>query len=227
LIGELTRWVVSTAVRQCGEWHRAGHSTRIAVNIAARDATDADLALHLERELERWGVPPALIQLEITETQLLVDARDAQRAIGRLAGAGVSCAIDDFGTGYSSLAQLQQLDVDEIKIDRSFVLGLEDDAANDAIVRSTIGLARNLGLRVTAEGVETRAALERLIALGCDYAQGFHVGKPMPPQACRAALDRAAAESSERSRRFRPAPGAPDLPRSADGNHRPAQGPPR
>jgi EAL domain-containing protein (putative c-di-GMP-specific phosphodiesterase class I) len=202
LIGDLTRWVASAAVRQAGAWHRAGHDTRIAVNVSARDVTDAGFATHLVSELERCGVPPALIQLEITETQLLADAVEAQRAIGRLARAGVSCAIDDFGTGYSSLAQLQRLDVEEIKIDRSFVHRLEDDAANGAIVRSTIGLARNLGLRVTAEGVETRAALEQLVALGCDYAQGFHVGKPMPPGACRSALDDATRSPASTPRRF-------------------------
>jgi EAL domain-containing protein (putative c-di-GMP-specific phosphodiesterase class I) len=148
-------------------------------------------------------VPPGLIQLEITETQLLADAREAQRALARLARLGVRCAIDDFGTGYSSLAQLQRLEVEEIKIDRSFVEGLDEDSANLAIVRSTIGLARNLGLRVTAEGVSTRAVLERVMSLGCDHAQGYHVGKPMAPDACRDALGDLAAPADARLRRFR------------------------
>jgi diguanylate cyclase (GGDEF)-like protein len=203
LIGALTRWVSSEAVRQCSEWLRAGVALRVAVNVSARDVVDAAFAEHLEHELQRWDVPAGMVQLEITETQIVADASEAQRALARLARAGVSCAIDDFGTGYSSLAQLQRLDVDEIKIDRSFVQRLDEDAANVAIVRSTVGLARNLGLSVTAEGVESRAVLEQLRELGCDYAQGYHVGKPMPPAACLDALHGVRAAATPPTRRFR------------------------
>jgi EAL domain-containing protein (putative c-di-GMP-specific phosphodiesterase class I) len=132
----------------------------------------------VEGLLERHAVPPSSLQLEITETELLGDAPAAGQVLDRLARIGVSWAIDDFGTGYSSLAQLQRLPVDEIKIDRSFVAVMDRNPTDDAIVRTTIDLARALGLRVTAEGVETGSTLERLTALGCDYAQGYFVGRP-------------------------------------------------
>jgi EAL domain-containing protein (putative c-di-GMP-specific phosphodiesterase class I) len=202
LIGELTRWVASAAVRQSRRWRDTGFPVRVAVNVTARDLLDARFVSHLEQELERASLPAGALQLEVTETQLLGEAREAQLAVARLRRAGVSCAIDDFGTGFSSLSQLQRLQVDEIKIDQSFVAGLDESASNRAIVQATVGLARNLGLRVTAEGVETRAALERLIELGCDYAQGFYVGKPMPADACRALLADAEGVAAERLRRF-------------------------
>jgi hypothetical protein len=134
----------------------------------------------LERLLVEHGVPGSALQLEITETQLLGDAPDAHAVLDRLARIGVSWAIDDYGTGYSSLSQLQRLPVDEIKIDRSFVLAMDGDGAGEAIVRSTVDLARALDVRVTAEGVETAAALARVAEIGCDYAQGFYVARPEP-----------------------------------------------
>ena len=204
LIGELTRWVVSAAVRQSRRWRDSGFPVRVAVNVSARDLLDARFVSHVEQELERASLPAGALQLEVTETQLLGEARDAQLAVARLSRAGVSCAIDDFGTGYSSLSQLQRLRVDEIKIDRSFVDDLDEGAADRAIVQATVGLARSLGLSVTAEGVETRAALERLAELGCDYAQGFYVGKPMPADACRARLADAGAAAAKRLRHFTP-----------------------
>jgi EAL domain-containing protein (putative c-di-GMP-specific phosphodiesterase class I) len=200
LIGALTRWVVSAAIRQCSAWHAAGITTRVAVNVSARDVVDPELAGYIERELRESDLPPGLLQLEVTETELIGEPREAGMTLRRLARIGVLCAIDDFGTGYSSLAQLQSLPFDEIKIDRSFVARLERSAADAVIVQSTIGLARNLGLRVTAEGVETRETLERLLELGCDYAQGYHVGKPMPAHACQAVL---AEISPGAARRFR------------------------
>jgi diguanylate cyclase (GGDEF)-like protein len=189
LIGSLTRWVLDEAVRQCAEWRALGTDVRVAVNLSARDVLDPRLPGEVERLLAQHGLPGSALQLEITETQVLGDAADPREALERLAALGVTCAIDDFGTGYSSLAQLQRLPVDEIKIDRSFVSQMDASASDAAIVRSTIDLARSLGLRVTAEGVETPAALARLAALGCDYAQGYHVARPMSARDCIREID--------------------------------------
>jgi EAL domain-containing protein (putative c-di-GMP-specific phosphodiesterase class I) len=120
----------------------------------------------------------------------VADVVHARQMLERLAERGVSWAIDDFGTGYSSLAQLQRLPVNELKIDRSFVMAMPHSASDDTIVRSTIDLARNLGLCVTAEGVESEAVLLRLAALGCDFAQGYHLGRPVPGADCGRTLAR-------------------------------------
>jgi EAL domain-containing protein (putative c-di-GMP-specific phosphodiesterase class I)/GGDEF domain-containing protein len=178
LIREVTRWVLDAAVCQLAAWLADARSMRLAVNVSARDVADLAFPAYVEGLLEQHGVPPSSLQLEITETELLGDAPAAAEVLDRLARIGVSWAIDDFGTGYSSLAQLQRLPVDEIKIDRSFVAVMDRNPTDDAIVRSTIDLARALGLRVTAEGVETGSTLDRLTALGCDYAQGYFVGRP-------------------------------------------------
>jgi EAL domain-containing protein (putative c-di-GMP-specific phosphodiesterase class I)/GGDEF domain-containing protein len=178
LIRDLTRWVLDAAVHQLADWHAGGQAMRLAVNVSARDVADPGFPSYVEELLGRHDVPPSSLQLEITETELLGDASAAGQVLDRLARIGVSWAIDDFGTGYSSLAQIQRLPVDEIKIDRSFVAVMDRNPTDDAIVRTTIELARALGLRVTAEGVETGATLERLTALGCDYAQGYFVGRP-------------------------------------------------
>jgi EAL domain-containing protein (putative c-di-GMP-specific phosphodiesterase class I)/GGDEF domain-containing protein len=178
LIRGLTRWVLDAGVRQLAEWQADGRPMRLAVNVSARDLGDLAFPVYVEDLLELHVVPPSSLQLEITETELLGDTSTAAQVLERLARIGVSWAIDDFGTGYSSLAQIQRLPVDEIKIDRSFVAVMDRNPTDDAIVRTTIDLARALGLRVTAEGVETGATLERLTALGCDYAQGYFVGHP-------------------------------------------------
>jgi EAL domain-containing protein (putative c-di-GMP-specific phosphodiesterase class I)/GGDEF domain-containing protein len=183
LIRGLTRWVLGEAIRQSARWRAEGRDTRIGVNVSARDVTDPTLPGEVERLLAEHGVPGSALQLEITETELVGDVPVAHEVLDRLAGIGVSWAIDDFGTGYSSLAQLHRLPVDEIKIDRSFVLVMDHSDAGEVIVRSTIDLARGLGVRVTAEGVETASALARLTQLGCDYAQGFYVARPEPATA--------------------------------------------
>jgi EAL domain-containing protein (putative c-di-GMP-specific phosphodiesterase class I)/GGDEF domain-containing protein len=185
LIRSVTHWVLGEAIRQSADWRATGHSPRMGVNLSARDVTDPALPALVERLLVEHGVPGSALQLEITETQLLGDAPDAHAVLDRLARIGVSWAIDDYGTGYSSLSQLQRLPVDEIKIDRSFVVAMDGDDAGEAIVRSTVDLARALDVRVTAEGVETAAALARVAEIGCDYAQGFYVARPEPAAARR------------------------------------------
>ena len=126
--------------------------------------------------------------MEITETSVVSEIDSASRVLDELHTMGVGVAIDDFGTGYSSLVQLQRLHVDEIKIDKSFVLSMDTSRDDEAIVRSTIELGRSLGLRVTAEGVQSAGISERLSALGCDYGQGFYFGHPLPADACDQAL---------------------------------------
>ncbi len=184
LIKPLTQWVLDHALAQSVAWRRDGLDLRVAVNLSTRSLLDPALPATVEALLAKWGLPASALQLEVTETKIVADFGRARDVLHRLRALGVRVAIDDFGTGYSSLAQLQQLPADEIKIDKSFVLDMDANDNNAAIVRSTIGLGRNLGLVVTAEGVETGETLDRLIALGCDYAQGFHLGRPAPADAC-------------------------------------------
>jgi EAL domain-containing protein (putative c-di-GMP-specific phosphodiesterase class I)/GGDEF domain-containing protein len=190
LIDALTRRVLELALRQCAEWRAGGLDAQVAVNLSARCLLDRELPRFIDDQLLRFDVPPDCLQLEITESELVADVVHARQMLERLAERGVGWAIDDFGTGYSSLAQLQRLPVDELKIDRSFVQAMPDSASDDTIVRSTIELGRNLGLSVTAEGVESEAVLLRLAALGCDFAQGYHLGRPTSGEDCGRALAR-------------------------------------
>jgi diguanylate cyclase (GGDEF)-like protein len=180
LMRPLTSAVLDMALAKCRGLTDAGFDLPVAVNLSARNLSDLHLPEEVSRLLDRWGVPARLLELEITETSIMVDATRALEVLTRLHGLGVMLSIDDFGTGYSSLAFLRSLPIGEIKIDRSFVLNMLH-AENDAvIVRSTIDLGRNLGLRVVAEGVETEAVWGQLATLGCDLAQGYFIGAPMP-----------------------------------------------
>ncbi|MGH2949014.1 MAG: putative bifunctional diguanylate cyclase/phosphodiesterase [Solirubrobacteraceae bacterium] len=183
LIGPLTTHVLEAALRQVREWSEQGMELTVAVNLSARSFLDAQLASEIPRLLERCGVDAELLELEITESMLMLDPARAKATLDRLDGIGLSLSVDDFGTGYSSLASLKRLPVHGIKIDKSFVIDMPHDPSDGAIVRSTIELAHNLGLRVVAEGVESHEAWERLAELGCDLAQGFHVSRPLPPDA--------------------------------------------
>jgi diguanylate cyclase (GGDEF)-like protein len=180
LITPLTSYVLDAALRQVREWKDEGQELTVAVNLSARSFLDAQLAVEIPRLLEKWGVDARLLELEITESMLMLDPGRAQATLERLSRIGLTLSVDDFGTGYSSLANLKRLPVDCIKIDKSFVMDMAVDASDAAIVRSTIDLAHNLGLRVVAEGVESRQAWDRLIELGCDFAQGYHVSRPLP-----------------------------------------------
>jgi len=184
LIKPLTTWVLDAALGQCRAWRDDGLELRVAVNVSTRSLLDRQLPGQVEAMLERWGLPAAALQLEITESRIVADFGRARDVLHQLRDRGVGVAIDDFGTGYSSLAQLQQLPADEIKIDKSFVLNMETNANDAAIVRSTVGLGRNLDLDITAEGVETPETCDRLMELGCDYAQGYFFGRPVPAEVC-------------------------------------------
>jgi diguanylate cyclase (GGDEF)-like protein len=205
LIGPLTSHVLEQALRQVRRWSEQGEELSVAVNLSARSFLDAQLAVEIPRLLEATGVDARLLELEITESMLMLDPARAKLTLDRLSAIGLSLSVDDFGTGYSSLANLKRLPVDGIKIDKSFVIDMPHDASDAAIVRSTIDLAHNLGLRVVAEGVESHEAWRRLEDLGCDLAQGFHVSRPIPAEAMTRLLAerRAAAEAEPEPYPFR------------------------
>lgn len=179
-ITRITRWVVGEAVRQCGEWRRSGLDIRISINASTRDLqVRENLPALLQAALTEHDVPGNLVCVEITEGALMDDPVGARKILRELHEMGVSLSIDDYGTGYSSLAYLKELTVNELKIDRSFVVGMQADPQSLAIVRSTIELGHNLGLKVVAEGVETDEAIEMLRHAGCDAVQGYGISRPV------------------------------------------------
>jgi diguanylate cyclase (GGDEF)-like protein len=179
----LTRWVLREAARQCGEWLRSGLRLQVSVNISARDLMNRDLPNEVATLLAEYSVPPTLLCLEITESGFMEDPVNAQKVLDRLAELGVRLSIDDYGTGYSSLSYIMRLPVQELKIDQSFIARMASDEEISMIVRSTIDLGHNLGLKVVAEGVEDRSAWNLLRSLGCDDAQGYFMSRPLPPAA--------------------------------------------
>jgi diguanylate cyclase (GGDEF)-like protein len=180
LIGPLTHWVLRTALDQMVALHRQGHLLTMAVNLSARSLHDVQLPASVLALLAETGASPEYLTLEITESAVMSNPSDGLAILGELDRMGVTLAIDDFGTGYSSLAYLKRLPVDELKIDKSFVSDMEENENDAVIVRSTIDLAHNLGLKVTAEGVEDKETWITLSVLGCDQSQGYWMGKPMP-----------------------------------------------
>ena len=180
LIGQLTQWVLKTALHQLAQLRAAGHPLTVAVNLSARNLQDISLPTSILALLSESGVAPEHLILEITESAVMSSPSDGLAILTELDRMGVMLSIDDFGTGYSSLAYLKQLPVDELKIDKSFVMDMEENDNDAVIVRSTIDLAHNLGLKVTAEGVETQGVWDVLSILGCDRSQGYFMGRPMP-----------------------------------------------
>ena len=178
----LTGRVLDTVVAQLAAWRAAGRPVRAAVNISVRDLHSADVAERIHRLLHRHGVPPDDLQLEITESALMADPHRVLDTITRLDRMGLAISLDDFGTGFSSLQHLRRLPLAEVKIDRSFVLGMAADPGDAAIVRSVIDLAGALGLRVVAEGVEDERTWRLLAAAGCHAAQGWFHARPMPAE---------------------------------------------
>jgi EAL domain-containing protein (putative c-di-GMP-specific phosphodiesterase class I) len=180
VIRRLTLWVIQAALSQADRWRAGGLDLRVAVNLSVRSITPdlpRDLAILLE------GHEGAQLELEITETVGMVDAEGSLAVLEEITSLGIRLAVDDFGTGFSSLAYLKQLPVSAIKIDRSFVMEMDSEASDRAIVRSTVDLARHLGMEVVAEGVESEAALAELRALGCHLAQGFVISPPLGAEA--------------------------------------------
>jgi diguanylate cyclase (GGDEF)-like protein len=188
LMRPLTLWVLERALSQCRAWREEGIELRVAVNLAVLSLLDVQLGEDVARLLAKHEVPAHLLELEITESSVMTDPKRAIAKLEELSAMGVRLAIDDFGTGYSSLSYLRRLPVDQLKIDRSFVMKMEASSDDAVIVRSTIDLCRNLGLAVVAEGVETEHTFAQLRELGCDEAQGFLISRPVPADALTAWL---------------------------------------
>jgi EAL domain-containing protein (putative c-di-GMP-specific phosphodiesterase class I) len=192
LIKPLTMAVLDLAMAQAAAWWTSGRRLPIAVNISPISLLDLRLPDDIAAVLRRHGAPAQALEIEVTETSLVHDPQRAGDVLGRLAAMGIGVAIDDFGTGYSSLAALRALPLDELKIDRSFVAAMVEREEDRIIVESTIQLAKNLRLRVVAEGVEDETVLMALRELGCDVAQGYHVARPQTAAAIELWLDRSA-----------------------------------
>ena len=179
LLRPLTHYVIERVLQQWREWADMGIRIPIAVNVSPRSLLDQELPEQVETELRRWDVPPAFLRLELTESFMVGDSGRSSQVLDALADVGIGLSIDDFGTGYSSLSHLKRLPIEEIKIDRSFVMQMHVDANDFMIVRATVDLGRNLGLRVVAEGVEDLATFDRLAEFGCDEAQGYYISRPL------------------------------------------------
>jgi EAL domain-containing protein (putative c-di-GMP-specific phosphodiesterase class I) len=185
LIEPLGRWVQETACRQILEWHEQRPDDRpldVSVNLAARQVSHRELAASVAEILQRTGLDPVHLRLEITESVLVEESASAKATLEGLSELGVRLVLDDFGTGYSSLAYLNRFPLDALKIDRSFVDALGVEQERTAIVEAIIGMARALSLDVIAEGVENEAQLSELQRLGCDYAQGHLFSRALPPE---------------------------------------------
>jgi EAL domain-containing protein (putative c-di-GMP-specific phosphodiesterase class I) len=189
LIRDLTLHVLEIAAGDCARWHANGLDLGVAVNLSPANLLDLEIADEVGRVLDEQGLTPRSLELEVTESAFMVDRRGASGVLSGLRALGASLAIDDFGTGYSSLGLLREMPVDTLKIDRSFVGGMASSAGDEAIVRSIVGLARELGLNVVAEGVERESELEALTEFGCDLAQGFLIARPVPATELPATVD--------------------------------------
>ncbi len=183
LIRPLTDWVIGAALRQSSLWRSKGLVLPVAVNLSAHNLRDGALVQKIEHLLTEWDAKPGSLELEITEGAMMEDPEGALDILKRLREMGILLFIDDFGTGYSSLGYLKKLPVDAVKIDKSFVIDMTEDPDSEAIVRTTISLGHELGLKVVAEGIENRTVFDRLATLNCDVAQGYFISKPLPSEA--------------------------------------------
>ncbi|WP_252108626.1 MULTISPECIES: EAL domain-containing protein [unclassified Halomonas] len=188
-IGMLTSWMLSHICAQLARWKEHDYYLSVAVNLSTSDVMDPGLCQRIASLLKQHRLDARQLSVEVTESAMMQDVEVATRTLLELGGMGLSIAIDDYGTGYSSLAQIKRLPVNELKIDKSFVLALDTQADDFTIVRSTIEMGHSLGLKVVAEGVENRASAELLSEVGCDYLQGYWIAKPMPCDALPAWLD--------------------------------------
>lgn len=180
LISALTMWVINAALRQSAEFHRKGLDLTMAINFSAHNLREADLVELFERALKTWDVPASRIVIELTESAMMEEHPRAMETLDRLKALGVALSMDDFGTGYSAMSRLRNLPLSDLKIDLLFVQNMLTSAPDEKIVRSMVGLAQNLGLKIVAEGVEDKETLEHLRALGCDKIQGYYTGRPLP-----------------------------------------------
>jgi EAL domain-containing protein (putative c-di-GMP-specific phosphodiesterase class I) len=178
-IQTLTRWVIEEGIRQISEWNRRGLRVQLSLNISADDLHGQDIADRTSTLLRQYNVPPEQIIFEITESAVMREPEAALKVLHHLREVGISLSVDDFGTGYSSLAHLKRLPVQELKIDQSFVRNLDETSEDAVIVRSTIEMSHNLGLKVVAEGVEYAHSLRLLERWHCDTAQGYLISRPL------------------------------------------------
>jgi EAL domain-containing protein (putative c-di-GMP-specific phosphodiesterase class I) len=192
LIQGMTLYVLDEALRQLVRWDESGLSTSVAVNLSMRNLQDPALPGQVAGLLRAWRLPGERLTFEITESAIISDPAGTKDVIRRLKELGVGIAIDDFGTGYTSLAYLARLAITQLKIDRSFVMNMDSNADDAAIVRSIITLGHDLNLEVVAEGVESDEAFASLSRLGCDTIQGYWLSRPLPPEQMRAWFDAAA-----------------------------------
>jgi len=183
LIGPLTRWVLMDALSHCQNARRQGIHLRVSVNLSARSLHDPHLLEMIGEAIKTTDTEPGLLTLEVTESAIILDPKRAEETLATLSRRGALISIDDFGTGYTSLTSIKHMSVNEIKIDKSFVQGMLANNSDAMIVRSVIDLGHNLGLRVVAEGVETKEMFDALAALGCDEAQGYFISRPQASEA--------------------------------------------
>jgi len=181
LIMPLTLWVIHAALSQCAAWNHDNLDLRMSVNLSTWNLQASELPDQISGLLASCGVPSSQLQLEITESAIMANPERTMENVTRMRNMGLRFSIDDFGTGYSSLAYLQKLPVDEIKIDKSFIMNMTTHEEDMVIVRSIIDLGHNLGLKVVAEGVENQPIKDLLIKLGCDGVQGYYFSRPLPP----------------------------------------------
>lgn len=180
LIKPLTVWSLNAAFKGMQGWHDSWPDCKVAVNLSASVLHDNEIVELVRRALSIWSVSPERLTLEITESAIMYDPDQCLTTLNALHSLGVRLSIDDFGTGYSSMSYLSKLPVDELKIDKSFVMTMATDENNAKIVRTVIDLAHNFGLMVVAEGIEDEETIHALTACKCDYAQGFFISKPVP-----------------------------------------------
>jgi diguanylate cyclase (GGDEF)-like protein len=184
-IRDLTHFVIDAAVAECASWHRDGMPLSVAVNVSVRNLLDTQLPGYVTRCLKSHGLPPQALTLEVTETHIMADPERTMGVLRALDDIGVRLSVDDFGTGYSSLAYLRMLPVQEVKIDRSFIMNLATDVGDQAFVRTIVSLASSLDLDVVAEGVEDEATWQMVSGLGCTHIQGYHLSRPLAAPAFR------------------------------------------
>ncbi len=180
LMDRLSQWVITSAVQQCAQFRDINSQFTVSINLSPSNLHEPDLPLYIDRALRTWGVDSRNLSIEITESAMITNQAAANEILRELKSYGLRLSVDDFGTGYSSMYYLANLPLDELKIDQSFVRGMLESPNNAKIVRSLIDLAHNLELSVVAEGVESEEIMAALAHLGCDHAQGYHIGAAMP-----------------------------------------------
>jgi EAL domain-containing protein (putative c-di-GMP-specific phosphodiesterase class I) len=193
LIVPISQWVLKTGCLEAVSWHRQYPEhppLYVSLNISARHFCHPAFIAHVSDALEESGIRPDCVKIELTETVAMNDAKATEQTMSQLRALGLKLSIDDFGTGYSSLGYLKRFPVDTLKIDQSFIRGMETDRANGAIVSTIVALGRNLGLDVVAEGVEAVSQFQQLRSIGCNAAQGYLFAKPLPPEEVHEVVDR-------------------------------------